>query len=356
MKSLFSTLSLALIVTMTMVPPAFSDAGFQDVLDTPALKSALVSRTLYNGVTLAGKRLVGVGQRGHIVYSDDQGKSWIQSSVPVSSNLTAVCFPTAKTGWAVGHDGVVLKSLNGGVTWVKQLDGYIAGRVMEAHYKEHPPRCLPERRASFLEEVKRFSDQAPDISFLDVWFDNETTGFIIGAFNIIFRTIDGGKNWEPWFDRTENKKFNHLYGIRLIGQDIFICGEQGLVLKLDRHAGFFRAINTPYNGTFFGINGKPGLLIAYGLRGNVFRSTNGGSSWQKVETGIPEGLTGSAVTEKGLIVLVTQAGYLLVSNDGVMSFRKIMGKRPFPASAIVLLDRETLVLAGLYGIHKQSMK
>ena len=91
--------------------------GWRDVLGTPAVKSPLASRGLLNGLASAGKRIVAVGQRGHILYSDDAGKSWRQAEVPVSSDLVAVSFPNATNGWAVGHDGVVLRTTDAGVTW-----------------------------------------------------------------------------------------------------------------------------------------------------------------------------------------------------------------------------------------------
>ena len=233
--------------------------SFRDVLDVPAIKSSLAAKTLLNGITHAGKRLVSVGQRGHIVYSDDNGKSWIQANVPVSSDLLGVNFPTAEKGWAVGHDGVVLHSSDGGVNWIKQFDGRAAVQVMASHYMAGAKctschaQVAPQRSgkpggavaATLMQNVKRLVDQGPDKPFLDVWFENERNGFIVGAFNLIFHTSDGGKIWEPWFDRTENPKLLHLYAMRAIGSDVYVCGEQGLVMKLDRKAGKFRNLNVP---------------------------------------------------------------------------------------------------------------
>src|SRR5213080_621401 len=92
-------------------------ADYVDVLDLPSKPSALAVRSPLLGMARAGDRLVTVGQRGHILYSDDSGKNWQQASVPVSCDLTAVYFPSAKQGWAVGNDGVVLHSSDAGVTW-----------------------------------------------------------------------------------------------------------------------------------------------------------------------------------------------------------------------------------------------
>jgi photosystem II stability/assembly factor-like uncharacterized protein len=364
----YRALAVALIATALMLTAAYSQVGYQDVLDSPVAKSKLAPKALYNGIAMAGKRLISVGQRGYIVYSDDGGQNWVQADVPASSDLTAVSFPTPQMGWAVGHDGVVLHSVDCGATWIKQFDGRAAAQVMTAHHKSlksckschndiEPPKVTKQGAEPVLmEDVKSFIEKGPDKPFLDVWFENDTTGFIVGAFNLIFRTVDGGKSWEPWFDRTENKKRLHLYAIRPVGVDLFITGEQGLILKLDKKAGQFRALKLPYIGTIFGITGKPGAVIAFGMRGNVFRSTDGGESWKKVETGMSLGVIGSTVTADGTIILVNQAGHLLVSKDDGASFTPVKIEQPFPSAALASLDNQTLMLAGLRGMRKQILK
>ena len=349
---------------------AVADIAYQDILDTPAPKSRLPATALLNGVTLAGKRIVGVGQLGHVVYSDDGGKSWTQAVVPVSSDLLAVHFPTPQQGWAVGHDGVVLNSADGGATWNKQFDGRAAAQVMESHYmgKNSCSGChrSPELPAAgkpgesepsgMMEEIKRFSTQGPDKPFLDVWFENETTGYIVGAFSLIFRTNNGGKSWMPLYDRIDNPKRYHLYSIRPVARELYITAEQGAVFRLDPKTGRFTAIKTPYTGTFFGITGKAGAVIAYGMRGNVFRSSDDGASWQKIETGVPAGLVSSTVTAEGRIVLVSQGGQVLVSSDDGSSFSRVPIEQPTPAAAVATVDTTTIALVGPRGAKLQSIK
>lgn len=318
--------------------------GYQDVLDTPSETSPLAARTLLNGVVLAGNRLVCVGQSGHIVYSDDQGKSWKQAVVPVSSDLLAVTFPSEKNGWAVGHDGVVLHTTDGGATWVKQFDGHDAAQAMGSSFGVQNP------------EIQRYVDQGPDKPFLDVWFENDSNGYVVGAFNLIFRTTDGGKNWVPLFDKIDNPKRYHLYAIRPVGSQLYICGEQGSLFRFDAPSGRFQAVATPYSGTYFGVNGKEGFLIIYGMRGNAYRSTDGTASWEKIDTGVQAGLTGSVVLPDGRIVLVSQIGHVLLSADNGVTFRPIDTKSPPPAAAVTALDNDRLVIAGFRGAAVVSTK
>jgi photosystem II stability/assembly factor-like uncharacterized protein len=302
-----------------------SAAAYQPVLEAPAAASPLAARTLLNGITRAGPRLIAVGQRGHVLYSDDEGRTWKQASVPVSTDLVAVSFPSARRGWAVGHDGVVLQTVDGGVTWKNQLSD-----------------------AAALLGAER--------SLLDVWFEDEASGFVVGAFNVVLRTTDGGKTWQLWSDRTENPKLLHLYAVRRIGADVFIAGEQGLLLKLDRKAGRFHALSAPYRGTFFGLTGKPGAVIAFGLRGNAVRSADGGATWERVATGVRAGLTASTLTDDGRIVLVSQEGQAIVSADGGATFAPARLQRAIPVSAVACAGAGALALAGVLGVSVQPLE
>ena len=202
----------AALASFALLAPAASPAAeLRDVLDTPAAASAFARMGLLNGLARAGKRVVAVGQRGHVLYSDDAGRTWLQAKVPVSSDLVAVTFPTPSHGWAVGHDGVVLHSADAGATWIRQLDGRSAGQAMVAYYAAEAAKGGSGDAAKLLDEAKRFAEQGAENPFLDVWFEDERTGFVVGAFNLILRTADGGKTWEPWLHRTDNPKTLHLY-------------------------------------------------------------------------------------------------------------------------------------------------
>ncbi len=322
--------------------------GWRDVLDTPSTISPLSQHGLLLGLARAGGAVVAVGQRGHILWSDDAGGHWQQAAVPVSSDLVAVSFPTPKIGWAVGHDGVVLSTADGGHNWTRRLDGRTLGDVLVSFYKASGD---DKWRA----EAERFAAQGAENPFLDVWFADANNGYIVGAFGLILKTTDGGDHWEPLMHLTDNPKQLHLYAVRGIGNDVFVVGEQGTALKLDKASGRFKALELPYKGTLFGVIGRDGVVVAFGLRGTVLRSTDAGATWQTVPTGLAVGLTAGTIDEQGQLVIVSQSGQMIISSDNGASFKPVKIDRPQSAAAVIAANRGTLVLAGPRGVQTVAL-
>ncbi|WP_395703436.1 WD40/YVTN/BNR-like repeat-containing protein [Aquabacterium sp.] len=313
---------------ITVATAGASAARPRDVLETPALLSPLAPRQLLNGLALAGRRVVAVGQRGHVLLSDDAGARWRQAPVPVSSDLVAVHFADARLGWAVGHDGVLLHSADGGETWQRQHDGRSAG------------------------------PQGTETPLLDVCFRDGRSGYAIGAFGLMLRTDDGGAHWTPAPEAIDNPKNLHLYALRSAGDTLLAVGEQGLALKLDAAAQRWRALQLPYGGTLFGLLAAGRSVLAFGLRGTVLRSTDGGQQWQTIPTGLSVGLTAGTVLADGRIVLASQAGHLIASRDEGASFAPLVttGDRPLPAAALIEAAPGTLVLAGPRGVQSLPLR
>ena len=316
---------VAMLVVMPLAanptPPAFTRPQ-----DRPAEPSAQAALSPLLAVTQAGTRIVAVGLRGHIVLSDDGGRSWRQAAVPVSSDLLAVSFPTPSQGWAVGHGGVVLHSADGGATWQRQLGG-------------EPP-----------------SAEGGTPSLLDVHFENERIGYVVGTFNRILRTDDGGMSWAPWMDRTDNPQELHFYAIRGGAAGLYLAGEQGMVWRLDEATQRFVAIPTPYKGTLFGLvtAGRDELLV-FGMRGSLFRSGDRGRTWARVATGSSAGITGGAALPDGRLLLVNQAGGLDLSGDHGQTFHPVKPVHPMPYFGVAALGGGRIGLVGAQGVRLEAL-
>jgi photosystem II stability/assembly factor-like uncharacterized protein len=305
-------------------------------------------------VTRAGDRLVAVGERGIVLISDDNGLSWRQVVTPVRASLTTVTFVGEKKGWAAGHLGVILHTEDGGESWVKQFDGIqAAALVLAAAERRAATEPDPDEREDLLYSAQLLVEDGPDKPFLDLCFLDERTGFVVGAFNLVFRTEDGGATWTPWQDRVENPMELHFYGIRTAGETIYIAGEQGMLLRSTDGGAHFTSLASPYEGSYFGLVTDPaGSVVVFGLRGNVYRSEDGGGSWDPVETGIPVSVSAGIRLAGGELLLVSQAGDLLVSDDGGRSFKRRADSQPMPATDLVQTADGGLVIASLRGMQR----
>ena len=292
-----------------------------------SIESAKSSRGLLLDVAHAGARLVVVGDRGHILYSDDQGKTWVQAKVPSRQLLTAVYFVDDKHGWAVGHDAQILASSDGGVTWTKQF-----------------------------EDLKR---EAP---LLDVWFKDVNNGFAVGAYGALLATTDGGKDWQDVSDRLDNEDQYHLNGITQVADGgLFVVGEAGAMFRSADDGQTWEKLEGPYQGSLFGAigTGQPGTLLVYGLRGNLFRSTDFGDNWTPIELKgargpLEFGLSNATVLEDGSLVLVGNGGSVMRSHDEGQTFQVYNRPDRISLSGVTADAQGNLILVGQGGVRVTS--
>lgn len=328
--------------------------GFQAPQDQPAISSRLAASSPILALARTGERLVAVGQRGHIILSDDGGQHWKQASSPVSTDLLAVSFPTPQQGWAVGHGGVVLHTADGGATWTRQLEGHQASAIAVHHYEEQVAAGVHVEQFLKREQSLTADGTQP---FLDVYFENATTGFVVGTFNRIYRTQDGGRTWTPWMDRTENSDELHFYAIRGNANGIYLVGEQGMVWRLDPEKQRFVAIRTPYKGTLFGlIVDGPGNLLVFGMRGSLLRTTDDGKNWETIATHSPAGITGGTILPDGSFVLVNQAGEVSLSRDNGKTFASVKTSQPMSYFGVASLGSKKIGLAGAEGVRLETVQ
>lgn len=313
----------------------------QAALVTP---KALGAATL--AVTRAGKRLVAVGERGIVLLSDDHGASWKQAAVPVQATLTSVRFTDEKTGWAAGHMGVILRSIDAGTSWHKQLDGIQAAALLQqAAQKSGDEKAIAN--------AQRLVDEGADKPFFDLEFIDAQRGFAVGAYGLMFATVDGGKSWAALGPRLPNPKSLHLYGLRAHGNTLVIAGEQGLLLRSTDGGASFSALASPYKGSFFGLLQTTGdVWVAYGLRGTAYRSRDAGTHWEKLDTGLPMSIGAGTALPDGGFVLMGQAGDVLTGRDELPTLKRLPAREPVPVSGVAIAADGSLVLASLRGMRR----
>lgn len=256
-------------------------------------------------------RFVAVGERGHVVHSGD-GKEWTQAeNVPVRSTLTAVA-SQGNDLWAAGHDTAIIHSADGGVTW-------------DLVYYD-PERAQPA---------------------MDIHFTDAQTGYVIGAYGLMMKTVDGGETWDEFEVSLDAW---HLNGLIDLGEGLLvITGEKGFSYVSEDAGETWETIEMPYPGSMFGAVMAGDCIVVHGLRGNVQRSCDGGLGWEEIPTPTESSLAGGAY-QGGETLLAGNSGQLvMIGEDGAVSASKHPSGVDF--AAVIPLDGGRWLLVGEGGTH-----
>jgi photosystem II stability/assembly factor-like uncharacterized protein len=315
----------------------------------------LAPESLMLDITRVGNDIVVVGERGHVLVSDDEGRSWQQKRTPTRTVLTGVWFHNRELGWAVGHDAVILRTEDGGDTWCR------------VHF-------------------------APELEFplFDVWFADELNGFAVGAYGYFLRSADGGLTWEEetlefavaeaaaeadefadaeaageesageedeWADDewADDGPAADLHMNRIIADGdgrLYLMAEAGTVFRSDDQGHTWWALDPPYDGSFFGgVAPDEQSLLVFGLRGNMFRTWDGGESWREVRLPVDTSLFGGGRLADGGVVVVGTSGVMLFSREGD-SFRLYQRSDRKALMAALGLSDGALIVIGEPGVER----
>jgi photosystem II stability/assembly factor-like uncharacterized protein len=310
--NLFYALAVSVLTVNAAPAMAETDDSGMDILYAEHVPLAIHSLML--DVLRSENRLVAAGERGHIILSDDNGKTWRQAeTVPTRSTLTTLYALDGRI-WAAGHDSVILTSADQGENWTRQYFD--------------PDRLQP---------------------IMDLLFLDQNHGIAIGAYGLMLVTADGGRTWE---DRVVNEEYDaHLNAIlQLPGGRLLIAGEAGYSYRSDDSGETWQSMDVPYAGSMFGaVFANETCVLFYGLRGHVMRSCDSGDSWEELNTGSEATLLGAA-EQDGKVVLAGNGGAILVYN-GDNGFSQQIHSSGVDFSAVLALGTGRFLLTGEEGTY-----
>ena len=198
-----------------------------------------------------------IGGRGTILKTEDGGKTWARKRAMseatgrggnprgMRANLMGIQMISETTGFIAGTENTILKTTDGGETWVGSSERARVGETRN--------------------------------NLEGIWFVSPTTGWIIGSFGTLLHTADGGENWEkrdPGFD-------NNLFGIHFFDENTgWISGQEGLILHTtDGGATWNQQKIESYDDLHDIIFVDAMVGWAVGGYNSVLHTTDGGKTW-----------------------------------------------------------------------------
>ena len=219
-----------------------------------------------------------VGNQGTIVSTTDGGETWTLQNSGTTNTLNAVCFSDINSGWAVGQSGLIIQTTNGGIDWTPQNSGT--------------------------------SNNLQSVSFTDA-----ITGWAVGSNGSILKTIDGGVTWSQ-----QNSGISTwLYAVCFTDANHgWAAGSNGTILYTTDGGVIWIAQSSGISEYLFSLHFTDVTTgWAVGSGGTILNTTDGGSSWVPQNSGTASWLrsvyfmnadTGFAVGNSGTYLMTTDGG------------------------------------------------
>lgn len=290
------------------------EAGDDLDIEYAQIRPLAAESLLLDIIRVPSGRMVAVGERGHVILSDD-GTDWRQAEVvPTRSTLTTVTAAGDRL-WAAGHDSVIITSGDGGNTWTRQ------------HFD-------PERQQPVM-----------DLHFVDA-----SEGAAIGAYGLYLTTDDGGETWLDGIVDEENE-FHLNDMVRFEDGRRIIAGEAGYSYRSHDDGLSWEPLDLPYQGSMWGAQATAGgCVLFYGLRGHILESCDFGDSWVEIDANTLSSLSGAAY-DAGTTVIVGNSGAVLL-REGEGPFAVHTHSSAVDFASVLALGGGRFIMVGEDGVHR----
>ena len=295
-----------------------------------------VQPSTLNAVTkVEASTLVAVGEAGTILRSVDGGLTWVVVPSGTIVALNGVAFAGAGMGLAVGEGGTILRSADGGLTWTAAASGTglplaavaFAGSESAAFAvgSDSVLRSTDGGQAwSLVSICVPGSACSSFYEFTGIAFADASTGVAVGKSGRAIRSTDGGATWS-------NAAMKN-YGVM---QDVAFAGP-GFGVAVGGGCAPILATSTDA-GQAWELKSEEGIVILCPPRGYlaislptartgfvvgtpaeaIMRTTDGGASWSPTApSGTRDSLLGVAFINPASGVAVGDRGTILLTSTG----------------------------------------
>jgi photosystem II stability/assembly factor-like uncharacterized protein len=296
---LLSTILLLMLTTTILAQP-----GWFQVREDGS--SILYSIDLYDA-----NHITAVGSDGIILQSDDGGSSWRTLPSGTTDNLRRVRWHSPALGVILGNGGVVLKSTDGGASWQKLNTGI------------------------------------PDALY-DVHFFDENNWMVVGRASLVLTTTDAGASWD-----VGDPDMNNYNEIAFRGDLGIIAGNKGTIMTTEDGGQRWRERTSGTSSELTSVSiGDDSTAIIVGANGTILRTQNKGRTWQKMTASIPISsyrMSGVHHLTRDRAVICGYFGVILWSTDAGLTWEPQESNTQQNLEGLAFIDEKIGVVSGSNG-------
>jgi photosystem II stability/assembly factor-like uncharacterized protein len=262
------------------------------------------------------------GGNGIILKTTDGGSSWVKISADTIPGLKAVCFISPEVGYAGGFQNFFMETTDGGNFWVKKVVAPKLWYFNNIEFWNADTGIVVSFPSSVYYTTDGGSTWSISIGLKhnveDVCFVDANTLFLAGSDETIYKSTNGGFIWSKVYGGIALKSFlsvdfyNQNYGM--------VCGEDGKVMVTTDSGTNWTESNTGGNGLMQGVHifdWQNAFVV--GTNEQVFKTTDSGVTWFSDFSGVDSvALYKIKFTENNIGLICGSDGKFLMNTDYVI--------------------------------------
>jgi photosystem II stability/assembly factor-like uncharacterized protein len=259
-----------------------------------------------------------LGPAGALARTNDGGKTWQRVSVSTTSEVRDVSFPTQDIGYVLAEDGGLQRTANGGSSYRILDPGGQAGRAIVAPDSQQVLLIGPRGVRRSGDAGATFTAVTDPVASRASLFTGEAVGdsaFAWGSKTLIAST-DGGRRWTKL---TLPSKKTGIRAVDFVSKDAgWLLDSRGLLFSTrNRGKKWTESVSTgpggndPYGMSFSGV--QKGYLLT--RTSGLLRTSDGGRTWRP-QTVARSQLNDVAATPGGADVALRTPGELFGTESG----------------------------------------
>lgn len=240
-----------------------------------------------NGISgaLNSGNVIAAGSNSSILISENYGIDWSLRclSPPVNLDVTSPFFINEKVGY-VFCEGFINKTFDAGYTWFPYPLGF-DDYIFDSYF-------LTEQRGFLVTENGLYKtedggDSWVKLGFYEraikhIYFINNNVGFIYGDWCTLYKTYDGGLTWHEKKLPYISQGIIGVSSMQFVSESVgYLVGDEDNTVCKTTDGGETWVTNwdQPSGLDIFFLNDS----VGYTGRGTLFKTTNGGNSWSKIQ-------------------------------------------------------------------------